>query len=145
MWIILTSLWTLRKPKPSDTSTTNEITPLEVPLLPWSASFSVAVILFPSIVQASSPLQFEFLCSLSIVFTLHASISIGVYAASSFSSFSILSPPYSRPSPYDTVFFADRPVENCQSTYTVTVTVVPSPYLDRLLTAVRRLRYGMQP
>jgi hypothetical protein len=95
--------------------------------------------------QASSPLEFEFLCSLSIVFTLQTSVSIGVHAVSSFSSLSIFSLPSSRLSPYDAVLFADRPVENCQSTYTVTVTAIPSPYPDRLFMAVSRLRYGMQP
>ena len=47
--------------------------------------------------------------------------------------------------PYDTVFFADRPVDKCQNTCMVTVTVIPSPYLHRHRTAVRRLRYGVQP
>jgi len=46
---------------------------------------------------------------------------------------------------YDTAFVADCPVENCQNAFTVTVTVVPSPYLDCLLTAVSRLQYGVQP
>ena len=39
----------------------------------------------------------------------------------SFSGFSIFSLPYSHLSPYHTVFFADRPVEKSQRTYTVTV------------------------
>ncbi len=63
MQITLTQLLTSRKPKPSCTRTTNSIVMLlKVLLLPWSASFWVAVILYPSIMQASSPLQFKFLC-----------------------------------------------------------------------------------
>src|SRR6266446_2676777 len=52
-----------------------------------------------------------------------------------FASLSIFSLPYSCRSPFDTVFFADRPVEKYQSICTVTVTVIPSPYLSRQLTA----------
>ena len=43
------------------------------------------------------------------------------------------------------VSIADRPVEKFQSTCTVTVTVIPSPSLNRHFTAVHRLRYGVQP
>ena len=45
----------LEKAKLSCPGTTNNITLLEVLLSPWSASFQVAVILFPSVAQASSP------------------------------------------------------------------------------------------
>jgi len=76
---------------------------------------------------------------------LHTSISIGVHIVWQFFELSIFSLPYSRLPPYYTVFFANHLVEKFQSTYTVTVTVIPSPYLGRHLTAVCRLRYGVQP
>lgn len=87
----------------------------------------------------------QILMLLSIAYTLHASVSIGVHTVSSFSSFSIFSLPHSRLTPYNTVFFANRPVEKCQSTYMVMVTAIPSAYLHHLLMAVHYLWYGVQP
>ena len=71
--------------------------------------------------------------------------SIHIEDFSFFTRLSIFSLLYNRLCLYHPIFFADHPVEKFESTCMVTVTVIPSPYLNHHFTAICRLQYGVQP